>query len=101
MDSYSHFTSDIWTKTVAVTSFEVGAHTGHINQDNMKRLHTLHTFCTKVNLKYSKENIFAISILSSYKRVAQKIPNRSTTTKYYISSPSDGIFKTLVFIPHN
>jgi hypothetical protein len=67
MESYSHFTTDIRTHTVTVTPFEVGAHTGHINQDNKKRLHTLHTFCTKdVKLKRFKENISALSILSSY-----------------------------------
>ena len=57
MESYSHFTTDIRTHTVTVTPFEVGAQTGHINQDNKKRLHTLHTFCTKdVRLKRFKEN---------------------------------------------
>ena len=66
MVSYKHLTSDIRTHTVTVIPFEIGAHTGHINQDNKKRLHTFHTFCTKdVKLKRFKENISALSILSS------------------------------------
>ena len=66
-ESYSHFVRDITTHTVTVTPFEVGAHTGHINNDNKKRLKTLHSFCTKdIKLKKFKENISAISILSSH-----------------------------------
>ena len=66
-ESYSHFVRDITSHTVTVTPFEVGAHTGHINNDNKKRLKTLHSFCTKdIKLKKFKENISAISILSSY-----------------------------------
>ena len=67
MNSYSHFSSDIKTHTVSVIPFEVGSHTGHINNDNKKRLHTLHSYCSKdIKLKRFKENISAISILSSY-----------------------------------
>ena len=67
MNSYSHFSSDIKSHTVTVIPFEVGAHTGHLNNDNRKRLHTLHSFCTKdVKFNKFKENISSISILSSY-----------------------------------
>ena len=66
-DSYSHFASDITAYTVSVTPFEVGAHTGHISNENKKRLQSLHKFCTKdIKLKKFKENISAITILSSY-----------------------------------
>ena len=66
-ESYSHFVTDITTHTVKVIPFEVGAHTGHINNENKKRLHDLHRFCTKdIKLKKFKENISAITILSSY-----------------------------------
>ena len=66
-ESYSHFVTDIKTHTVTVIPFEVGAHTGHINNENKKRLHDLHRFCTKdIKLKKFKENISAITILSSY-----------------------------------
>ena len=66
-ESYSHFVTDIKTHKVTVTPFEVGAHTGHINSDNKKRLHALHSFCTKdIKLKKFKENISSVTILSSY-----------------------------------
>ena len=66
-ESYSHFVTDIKTHKVTVTPFEVGAHTGHINSDNKKRLHSLHSFCTKdIKLKKFKENISSVTILSSY-----------------------------------
>ena len=66
-EAYSHFVRDIKSHTVTVTPFEVEAHTDHINNDNKKRLQTLHSFCTKnIKFKRFKENISAISILSSY-----------------------------------
>ena len=67
MESYSHFSTDIKTHTVTVIPFEVGSHTGHISNDNKKRLHTLHSYCTKdIKFKKFRDNISAISILSSY-----------------------------------
>ena len=57
-EAYSHFFRDITSHTVTVTPFEEGAHTGHINNDNKKRLKKLHSFCTKdIKLKKFKENI--------------------------------------------
>ena len=65
-ESYSHFVTDIKTHTVTVIPIEVGAHTGHINNENKKRLHDLHRFCTKdIKLKKFKENISAITITFS------------------------------------
>ena len=67
MESYSHFITDIQSHTVSVIPFEVGAHTGHISRDNKDRLHSLHKFCKKdVKLKKFRDNISAISLLSSY-----------------------------------
>ena len=66
-ESYSHFVTDIRTHSVTVTPFEVGAHTGHINNDNKTRLHMLHSYCKKeIKLKKFKENISALAILGSY-----------------------------------
>ena len=66
-ESYSYFVTDIRTHSVTVTPFEVGAHTGHINNDNKTRLHMLHSYCKKeIKLKKFKENISALAILGSY-----------------------------------
>ena len=66
-ESFSHFVTDIQSHRVTLTPFEVGAHTGHINNENKNRLKTLHGFCTKdIKLKKFKENISAIVVLSSY-----------------------------------
>ena len=66
-NSYSHFSSDIKSHKVKVIPFEVGSNTGHINNENKRRLHTLHSYCMKdIKLKRFKENISAIAILSSY-----------------------------------
>ena len=54
-EAYSHFVRDIKTHTVTDTPFEVEAHTGHINNDNKKRLQRLQSFCTKdIKLKNLK-----------------------------------------------
>jgi hypothetical protein len=67
MESYSHFTIDIRTQTVTGTPFEVEAHTGRINQDNKKRLHSWHTCCTKdVKLKLFKAHISQCIIYSYF-----------------------------------
>ena len=43
----------------------LGAHTGHINNDNKKRLKPLHSFCiTDINLKKFKENISSHQTIS-------------------------------------
>ena len=66
-NSYAHFLTDIRSNSVTVTPFEVGAHTGHINIENKKRLHSLHSYCTKdIKLKKFRENISALAILGSY-----------------------------------
>ena len=66
-NSYAHLVTDIQSHTVTVTPFEVGAHTGHLNIENKKRLHTLHSFCSKdIKLKRFKENVSALAILGSY-----------------------------------
>ena len=47
MDSHSHFITDIKTFAVSVTPFEVGANTGHLDNDTKKKMHNLHIFCKK------------------------------------------------------
>ena len=43
-ESYEHLVTDIRSHSVTVTPFEVGAQTGHLNMDNKRRLHKLHSF---------------------------------------------------------
>ena len=53
--------------TITHSSIEVGVHTGHLNIENKKRLHTLHSFCSKdIKLKRFKENVSAFAILGLY-----------------------------------
>ena len=66
-ESYSYFSTDIKSHSVSVIPFEVGSNTGHISRENKDRLHTLHKFCKKdVKLKKFRDNISALSVLSSY-----------------------------------
>ena len=67
MEKYSHFTTDIKSHEVTVTPFEVGAHQGHITNENNERLKAIHKYCKKeITFKKFKENISAISLLTSY-----------------------------------
>ena len=43
-NSYAHLVNDIQSHTLTVTPFEVGAHTGQLNIENLKKLQTMHSF---------------------------------------------------------
>ena len=66
-EKYQHFTSDIKSLSVSVSAFEIGSHTGFINNDNKQTLNKLHKFCKKEHkLNNFKSNISSIFVLSSY-----------------------------------
>ena len=67
MEKYQHFSTDIKSYSVSVIPFEIGSHTGHVNNENKKSLHLLHSYCKKdIKFKKFKDNISSIALLSSY-----------------------------------
>ena len=65
-EKYSHFRTDIQYE-VTVTPFEIGSHTGHVTTRNKASISSLHKFVKAgIKVKKFKENISAITILSSY-----------------------------------
>ena len=67
LEKYEHFKQDIKNYEVSVIPFEIGSHTGHISRNNKTNLNKLHKFCKPdIKLKKFKDNISAITSLSSY-----------------------------------
>ena len=66
-EKYQHLETDIQKYKTTVTPFEVGSHTGFINQRNKANIHLLHKFVKKnIKLKQFMKNISAICVLSSF-----------------------------------
>ena len=64
---YQHLISDIGSHKVNIIPFEIGSQTGYISQENKDYIKTLHKFCqSSIKLKKFKQNISALSVLSSY-----------------------------------
>ena len=64
---YQHLISDIGSHKVNIIPFEVGSQTGYISQENKDHIKTLHKFCqSNIKLKTFKQNISALTVLSSY-----------------------------------
>ena len=68
-NKYAHFLTDIRDYSMNVKPFEVGAHTGYINDRNKASLTNIHKYAKtniKFKFKYFKEIISAITSVSSH-----------------------------------